>query len=78
MSRGASPDPASFDCVIDIAAPPEAVYSAFFSPESLQRWWGVVASITGPRPLGIYALEWASTPDADSLLGPWGGASTGS
>ena len=74
MSRGASPDPASFDCVIDIAAPPEAVYSAFFSRESLQRWWGVVASITGPRPLGIYALEWARTPDDDSLLGPWGGA----
>ena len=74
MSRGASPDPASFDCVIEIAAPPETVYSAFFSREALQRWWGVIASITGPRPLGIYALEWARSPEADPLLGPWGGA----
>ena len=73
MSRGASPDPASFDCVIEIAAPPETVYSAFFSREALQRWWGVIASITGPRPLGIYALEWARSPEADPLLGPWGG-----
>ena len=73
MSRDASPDPASFDCVIDIAAPPEAVYSAFFSREALQQWWGVVTSITGPRPLGIYALEWARAAEADPLIGPWGG-----
>jgi uncharacterized protein YndB with AHSA1/START domain len=74
MSGGASPDPASFDCAIEIAAPPETVYSAFFSREALQEWWGVVTSITGPRPLGIYALEWASTAEADPLIGPWGGA----
>ena len=74
MSRAAAADPASFDCVIEIAAPPEAVYSAFFSRDALQQWWGVIASITGPRPLGIYALEWDRSTDADALLGPWGGA----
>jgi hypothetical protein len=34
MRHGASPDSASFDCVIDIAAPPESVYAAFFSREA--------------------------------------------
>ena len=74
MSRGASPDPESFDCVIEIAAPPETVFSAFFSRDSLQRWWGPVASITAPRPLGIYALEWPRSSDDDPILGPLGGA----
>ena len=74
MSRGASPDPESFDCVIEMAAPPETVFSAFFSRDSLQRWWGADAAITSPRALGIYAIEWPRSGDDDPLLGPLGGA----
>ena len=30
-------------------------------------------SVTTPRPLGIYAVEWDPTPDADEVLGRLGG-----
>lgn len=74
MSGRASPDPASFDCVVEMAAPPETVYAAFFSREALHRWWGAVTSITMLRPLGIYAVEWPRSSETDPLLGPLGGA----
>jgi uncharacterized protein YndB with AHSA1/START domain len=73
MRRGTSPDPASFDGVLEIAATPGTVYAAFFSRESLRLWWGTVASITTPRPLGIYAVEWPRGTGTDALLGPLGG-----
>jgi uncharacterized protein YndB with AHSA1/START domain len=73
MSRPTSPDPASFDCVVEIAAPPEAVFAAFFAPDDLQAWWAALRSVTTPRPLGIYAVEWATTDHADPLLGALGG-----
>lgn len=74
MSPGASTDPVSFDCVIDVAAPPEAVQAAFFSPVALREWWGAAGSVTTPRPLGIYAVEWPTSPESDPLLGRAGGA----
>jgi uncharacterized protein YndB with AHSA1/START domain len=74
MSRRASPDPASLDCVVEVAVPPEAVFAAFFSRESLVHWWGAASSITTPRPLGIYAVEWPRSSESDPLLGPLGGA----
>jgi hypothetical protein len=73
MSRGASPDPTAFDCVIDVAAPSDAVLGAFFDRDLLRTWWRVIGSVTTPRPLGIYAVQWASGPDDDPLLGPLGG-----
>jgi uncharacterized protein YndB with AHSA1/START domain len=59
---------------IIIQAPPERVMAAFFEPADLARWWQVVRSVTVPRPLGTYAIEWASTDYRDELLGQLGGA----
>ena len=74
MSRGTSADPTAFECVVDVAAAPETVHEAFFSRDVLHRWWGVVGSVTTPRPLGVYALEWPTEPERDPLIGAFGGA----
>jgi len=47
--------------------------AAFFDPHALAAWWQTVRSVTTPRPLGIYAVEWDPTPDADEVLGRLGG-----
>ena len=57
-----------------IQAPPARVLSAFFDPIDLSEWWQVVRSVTVPRPLGTYAIEWSSTAYRDELLGRLGGA----
>lgn len=74
MSGGPSADPSAFDCALEMAAPPDDVYAAFFAPDRLRSWWQVRASVTTPRPLGIYALDWGAASDVDPLLGPLGGA----
>jgi uncharacterized protein YndB with AHSA1/START domain len=57
-----------------INAPPAAVLDAFFDPEALKAWWQVNRSLCVPRPLGSYAVEWATTEWRDELLGRLGGA----
>jgi uncharacterized protein YndB with AHSA1/START domain len=57
-----------------IQAAPERVLAAFFNPEDLLKWWQVVRSVTVPRPLGMYAIEWNSTDYSDEVLGRLGGA----
>lgn len=57
-----------------IQAAPERVMAAFFRPEDLSAWWHVARSVTVPRPLGTYAIEWPSTGYRDELLGRLGGA----
>lgn len=57
-----------------IQASPERVLAAFFSPEDLQSWWQVIRSVTVPRPLGTFAVEWESTDYQDDVLGALGGA----
>lgn len=57
-----------------IQAPPERVLKAFVDAQDLAEWWGVVRSVTVPRPLGTYAVEWASTDHRDEILGHLGGA----
>ena len=47
--------------------------AAFFEPRALAVWWQTVRSVTTPRPLGVYAVEWDPTPDADEVLGRLGG-----
>lgn len=74
MSRGPSPDPTAFDCVVEVGAPSETVLDAFFDPQLLRAWWGVIGSVTTPRPLGVYAVQWTTAPEVDPLLGPLGGA----
>jgi len=56
-----------------VQAPAERVLRAFFNPEDLARWWQVVRSVTVPRPLGAFAVEWDSTEYRDPVLGRLGG-----
>ncbi len=62
-----------FEQHLVIAAAPATVFSCFFAPEALRSWWQAVRSVTTPVPLGVYAVEWATTPYRDDLLGPLGG-----
>jgi uncharacterized protein YndB with AHSA1/START domain len=62
-----------FECSLLIEAAPTRVLAAFFDPHALAVWWQVARSVTTPRPLGVFAVEWPPTPDADELLGRLGG-----
>jgi len=62
-----------FEHSLLINAAPTRVMAAFFDPRALAAWWQTVRSVTTPRPLGIYAVEWDPTPDADEVLGRLGG-----
>jgi uncharacterized protein YndB with AHSA1/START domain len=69
-----SPDPAGrFEQGLFISAPPSVVYDCFFSPDALRAWWQAVRSVTTPVPFGVYAVQWATTPYRDDLLGLLGG-----
>ena len=59
---------------VTVQAPPGRVLKAFFDPDDLAHWWQVVRSVTIPRPLGTYAVEWAPTELRDEVLGRLGGA----
>jgi uncharacterized protein YndB with AHSA1/START domain len=61
-----------------IAAAPTRVMAAFFDPAALAVWWQTTHSVTTPRVMGIYAVEWAPTPDEDDVLGRLGGVFYGS
>ena len=60
-----------------IQAPPARVMQAFFTDTDLKGWWGVTRAFTVARPLGMYAIEWASTEFKDDILGRLGGAMHG-
>jgi uncharacterized protein YndB with AHSA1/START domain len=62
-----------FQCSLLIEAAPTRVLAAFFDPAALAVWWQAARSVTTPRSLGVYAIEWPATPDADELLGRLGG-----
>jgi uncharacterized protein YndB with AHSA1/START domain len=61
-------------CTQLIQAPPARVMQAFFAETDLKHWWQVTRSFAVPRPLGMYAIEWASTDFKDEVLGRLGGA----
>lgn len=74
MPRGAGTDPSpEFDYSLLVNAAPTRVLAAFFDPHALAAWWQAVRSVTTPRPMGVYAIEWAPTADADDILGRLGG-----
>lgn len=74
MTRAPSGQQSSgFDHSILIRASPERVLDAFVEPVALAAWWQVARSVTTPRPLGIYAVEWNPTHEADAILGRLGG-----
>jgi uncharacterized protein YndB with AHSA1/START domain len=60
-----------------IAASPARVLKAFFDADALRAWWQVAHSVTTPRALGVYAIEWAPTDLRDDLLGRLGGVFRG-
>jgi len=62
-----------FEASILITAAPTRVLDAFFNPAALRAWWQATRSVTTPRPLGVYAVEWDATSGADELLGRFGG-----
>jgi len=62
-----------FEQNLVIAATPATVFDCFFSADALRAWWHTVRSVTTPVPLGVYAVEWATTPYRDDVLGALGG-----
>jgi uncharacterized protein YndB with AHSA1/START domain len=69
----APPTALSVEHTVIIQAPPERVMAAFFSADDLNVWWQVVRSVTVPRLLGTFAVEWQSTDYKDEILGHLGG-----
>ena len=65
------------DLSIEIAAPPALVMRAFFDPDALGAWWNVARSVTTPRVLGPFAVEWRPTEYRDEILGRLGGVFRG-
>jgi uncharacterized protein YndB with AHSA1/START domain len=58
---------------VAVHASPARVIAAFFDPADLAQWWQVARSVTLPRPLGPYAVQWAPTDFSDEVLGRLGG-----
>jgi uncharacterized protein YndB with AHSA1/START domain len=63
----------NFTSSISIVATPSRVLWAFFDPDALGEWWQTARSVTCPRVLGAYAIEWAPTEFKDEMLGRLGG-----
>jgi uncharacterized protein YndB with AHSA1/START domain len=60
-----------------IKAPPSRVLKAFFDADAIGAWWQAQHSVTTPRVLGAYAIEWAPTDFQDDILGRLGGVFRG-
>jgi hypothetical protein len=67
----------SLDVSALIAAPCGRVLKAFFDADALGAWWQVRRSVTTPRVLGPYAIEWVPTEFRDEVLGRLGGVFRG-
>ena len=68
------PTTLQFETTITVQAPASRVLTAFVDPVDLAKWWGVVRSVTVPRPLGTFAVEWRDRDFGDEILGRLGGA----
>ena len=77
MARRKADAVPALDVTILIDAPPDVVLKAFFDHAALGAWWQVVRSVTTPRALGPYAVEWRSTDFRDEVLGRLGGVFRG-
>src|SRR5262245_66594788 len=60
-----------------IKSPPGRVMKAFFDADALGAWWQARRSVTTPRVLGPYAIEWVTTEYQDEVLGRLGGVFRG-
>jgi uncharacterized protein YndB with AHSA1/START domain len=65
------------DISVSINAPPLLVLRAFFDADALGAWWAIVRSVTTPRLLGAYVVEWPPTDYRDEVLGRLGGVFRG-
>jgi uncharacterized protein YndB with AHSA1/START domain len=65
------------DIAVEIAAPAGRILEAFFDPVAIADWWRAARSVTTPRALGPYAVEWTPTSVRDDLLGRLGGVLRG-
>jgi uncharacterized protein YndB with AHSA1/START domain len=66
MSRAVKDEPSpEFEHSVLVNAAPTRVLAAFFDPVALAAWWQVSRSVTTPRPMGVFAVEWPPTHDAD-------------
>jgi uncharacterized protein YndB with AHSA1/START domain len=66
-------DALKLDVTLDITAPVELVFGAFFDAPLLAAWQGTSRSIAVPRLLGPYVLEWPPSVERDEVLGRTGG-----
>ena len=65
------------DVSLVIKSAPSRVLKAFFDADALGAWWQAARSVTTPRVLGAYAIEWSSTDFEDDVLGRLGGVFRG-
>jgi uncharacterized protein YndB with AHSA1/START domain len=65
------------DLSVEIAASPTVVMRAFFDPDAMGAWWNITRSVTTPRVLGPYVVEWRPTEYRDEILGRLGGVFRG-
>jgi len=67
----------NLDVTATIHAPSGVILKAFFEADALGVWWQVEHSVTTPRTLGPYAVEWPATDFRDDTLGRLGGVFRG-
>ncbi len=65
------------DIGVRIAAPAPVIVKAFFEADALGAWWHVSHSVTTPRVLGPFVVEWEPTLFRDEVLGRLGGVFRG-
>src|SRR5262245_27575651 len=75
MAARAETQPA-VDISMDVRAVPRVVIESFFDGMALARWWPATRSVTTPRALGPYAVEWI-TETRDEVIGRFGGVLRG-
>ena len=75
--KTAHPRSQGLDVSLVIKSPPSRVLKAFFDADALGAWWQAARSVTTPRVLGAYAIEWSSTDFEDDVLGRLGGVFRG-
>jgi uncharacterized protein YndB with AHSA1/START domain len=70
-------DTPGLDLTAIVNAPAGRVLQAFFDADALRAWWQATHSVTTPRALGAYAIEWAVSDFHDEILGRLGGVFRG-
>ena len=67
------PSTDKLDLTVIIHASQDLVLKAFFDNDALGAWWSTSRSVTIPRVLGPYVVEWQPTDFRDDVFGRLGG-----